>query len=122
MADFGRPPKYDAVLATQGVKDYIEKCQQKNFLPTVEGLAVELNLARSTIYEWRQTHSEFSDVVERMLAGQASQLIQNSLVGQYNASITKLLLSKHKGHDDKPYIEKQDITSDGRPLLISSDE
>ncbi len=119
MAQFGRPPKYNKVKASQGVKEYIEHCHTHNYLPTCEGLAVHLEISRQTIYQWRQDHEEFSYIVEQMLAAQAAQLIQNSLVGNYTASIAKLLLTKHKGHDDKPYIEKQDITSDGKRILIN---
>lgn len=119
MAQFGRPPIYDNDKALLGVASYIKDCKKHNYLPTCEGLAVHLDISRQTIYQWRKDHEDFSYIVEQMLAGQASQLIQNSLMGHYNASITKLLLSKHKGHDDKPYVETKDITSDGRRLLIN---
>ena len=45
-----------------------------------------------------------------MMATQGDQLINNALVNKYNSSITKLLLSKHG------YVERQDITSDGKAL------
>lgn len=116
MAEVGRPTAYDAANAIQSVSDYMDLCKEKTFLPTVAGLAVQMAVARSTIYLWAQEHSEFSDVLELLLSQQESQLIQNSLVGMYNAPITKLLLTKH-GYNDK-----QDITSGGEPLAANLSE
>ena len=47
-----------------------------------------------------------------MKAAQASQLIQNGLVNNYNATITKLMLTKH-GYRDK---QEVDHTTDGKPI------
>lgn len=106
----GRPTDYDAATAIQGVSDYMQLCKEQTFLPTVAGLAVQMGVARSTVYLWAKEHREFSDILELLLSQQESQLIQNSLVGMYNAPITKLLLTKH-GYNDK-----QDITSDGKAI------
>ena len=46
-----RPSEYDAIKTPKGVSAYIETCKQQNFLPTIEGLAVELGVWRSTLYE-----------------------------------------------------------------------
>jgi hypothetical protein len=51
--------------------------------------------------------------LEPLLAAQGSQLIRNGLKGEYNPTITKLLLTKHS------YTDRQDITSGGKPLLVS---
>jgi hypothetical protein len=51
-----------------------------------------------------------------MLSLQASQLIQNGLVDVYNSTITKLLLTKHRGADSQPYKDKSDVTTDDKPL------
>src|SRR4051794_17210758 len=64
-------------------------------LPSVAGLARHLNVARSTIYEWAEIHEAFSDILEDILAEQEKRLAENGLAGDYNSTITKLMLTKH---------------------------
>jgi hypothetical protein len=86
-------------------------------LPSIAGLAVNLKVARSTIYEWAKDHPEFSDILERILAEQERRLIENGLSGIYNATIVKLALGKH-GYSDK---SDTDITSGGAPITTLTD-
>jgi hypothetical protein len=111
----GRPTEYDAVKIAKATSKYIAACKSQFYLPTVEGLAVHLCVARQTLYDWANSksdryHPEFSDILEALLAAQGSQLIQNGLKGEYNSTITKLMLTKHG------YTDKQDITSGGEKL------
>jgi hypothetical protein len=97
---FGRPTEYDPIKHPAGVAAYVAICKQQNFLPTLEGLAVHLSVARQTLYDWgtedsERYHPEFSDILEQLMAAQASQLVQNGLVNNYNSTITKLMLTKH---------------------------
>ena len=48
-------------------------------------------------------------------------LIQNGLKGEFNSTITKLMLSKHNGEDGLPYMVKQDISSGGQPITPMTD-
>jgi hypothetical protein len=112
-----RPAEYDAKTIANGVSAYVTLCNQKNYLPTIEGLAVHLGVARATLYDWADPksdrfHAEFSHIFEQLKAAQASQLIQNGLVNNYNPTITKLMLTKH-GYNDKAQV---DHTSDGKPI------
>ena len=128
----GRPTDYNPEIITKS-RTYIESCvdeveeyhrgrgDKSNTyerlvrvrLPTVEGLAGYLSVARSTVYEWKDHHGEFSDIVEELLANQAEKLINNGLSGNYNPTITKLLLTKHgykeSREDDKPRIVGNEI-------------
>lgn len=81
-------------------------------LPTIEGLAVYLKINKDTIYEWEKEEGkeEFSDVLAELRAEQAKRLIDNGLSGDYNSSITKVLLTKHG------YREGIDQTTDGKAL------
>lgn len=89
-------------------------------IPTLEGLAVYLEIARSTLYEWRDSISEFSDIIDQLQAIQADRLLNNGLSGDYNPTIAKVLLSKHG------YRDSQELTGkDGEKLtfnIISFDE
>lgn len=106
----GRPVEYNAVTIAKGVAKYVVDCKKQHYLPTIEGLAVHLCVARATLYVWADTYPEFSDIFEQLKSAQASQLLQNGLVGTYNSTITKLMLTKHG------YTDKQDITTDGKAL------
>ena len=107
----GRPTEYDEKIVGKAVTNYITKCKSEYWLPTIEGLAVELEVGRKTLYRWAEAHDEFRHTLDILLSLQGSMLIQNGLKGEYNATITKLMLSSN--HD---YKEKQDVTSDGKAL------
>lgn len=70
-------------------------------LPTVEGLALELDVHRDSLYAWAKEHEEFSDTLETLKKKQAEMLIQNGLSGDYNSTIAKLMLSANHGINEK---------------------
>lgn len=85
-------------------------------LPTVPGLSLYLDVARSSIYLWASQDTplgrEFSDTVEKLDATQEYQLVGKSLKGEYNSNIASILLSNH-GHIKKT---SQDLTTNGKEL------
>ena len=92
----GRSTKY-----SQDIQDkadtYIEKNERA--IPSVAGLSVFLNIARSTIYKWSDENEAFSDTLEQILAEQELEALNNGLTGDFNATITKLVLANHGYHD-----------------------
>lgn len=64
-------------------------------LPSIEGLSLELNVSVSTIYEWQKIYPDFSEVIKKLLAKQAHVLLNKGISGDYNAVISKVLLTKH---------------------------
>ena len=64
-------------------------------IPSIEGLAFHLGIHRDTVYAWESTYKEFSDIIEALRAKQANELINKGLSGDYNSTITKVLLGKH---------------------------
>jgi hypothetical protein len=114
---FGRPSTNDPAVHPAGVAAYVALCKQQTYLPTLEWLAVHLGVSRQTLYDWGTDGSEryqpeFSDILEQLMAAQASQLVQNGLVNNYNPTITKLMLTKH-GYRDK---QEVDHTTNGKPI------
>lgn len=75
-------------------------------LPTIEGLALYLEISRSTLYLWQKEHKDFSDIIEVLQQKQAQVLINNGLSGNYNPTIAKVLLTKH-GYTDKQEIDQK---------------
>lgn len=132
----GRPTEYKPAILKKA-KEYLEECQDENVqvvkqantekgyemydnklkvkLPSVEGLARYLGVARSSIYLWAKDHPEFSDILEDILAEQADRLVNNGLSGDYNSTIAKLILTKHG------YTDRTDVTSDGKPIIADEE-
>jgi DNA-packaging protein gp3 len=90
----GRPTKYEGEETCKKVQEYLAMCQWHT-LPTVEGLALELGISRSKLYEWQHKYPEFGDSVERVLLTQADKLINKSLLGTYNTKVSMMMLSNH---------------------------
>lgn len=119
----GRPTEYTPAILKKAQK-YLDECEDEEVqvvkqsgnnksggyemfdsrlkvkLPSIEGLSRYLNVSRDSLYEWSSKHVEFSDILEDVRAEQAQRLINNGLSGDYNSTITKLMLSKH-GYSDK---------------------
>lgn len=86
-------------------------------IPTIEGLSLHINIARSTIYDWisqedNEEIKEFSDIVSKILANQGKTLVNKGLTSEFNSSITKAILSKHG------YREGTEVTGLGGKDLI----
>lgn len=113
----GRPSKLtDALIEQAGRYASKEYLSQGEVIPTIEGLAVYLDVSRSTVYKWKGENQEFSDILESLMARQAKELFSNGLTGDFNPTITKLILTKH-GYSDR--IE-QDVTSSDGALAPTS--
>ena len=113
----GRPSKLTDALIEQAAryatKDYR---LQGEVIPTIEGLAVFLNVSRKTLYNWKAENEEFLHILDDLMARQAKELFSNGLTGDFNSTITKLILTKH-GYSDRV---EQDVTSSDGALAPTS--
>jgi hypothetical protein len=113
----GRPTKLTDALIEKAAKyatnDYM---LQSEVIPTIEGLAVYLDVSRSTIYNWKTENRDFLDILDGLMARQAKELFSNGLTGDFNPTITKLILTKH-GYSDRV---EQDVTSSDGALAPTS--
>ena len=112
----GRPSKLNDEVMARALY-YIENHQDfGDVVPTIEGLAYELHVSRSTLYKWADEHDGFSYIFERLKAAQARKLLSGGLSSELNATITKLMLTKHD------YSDKQgvDVTSGGEQIAVPS--
>ena len=71
---------------------------------TITGLCLFLGVSRSTVYKWGDENDEFSDILEEIMMRQEQKLLFNGLEGEFNSTITKLMLTKH-GYSDKQDID-----------------
>lgn len=113
----GRPSKYTPELLAechQYLKDY-------NTFPSIAGLAVRLKVSRDTLHTWAKEEDkiEFSDIYTQLLALQEDELLRNGLMGHWNASMAKMVLTKH-GYSDKVDATSSDgsMTPTSQPVTI----
>ena len=99
-----RPTKYSPELLAQA-QDYLEN--YTTVIPSHIGLAYHLNIANSTMYAWAKEKGkeEFSEMLDKIMQLQFIELSDKGLTGDFNAAITKLVLTKHN------YTDKVDQTS-----------
>lgn len=103
----GRPSGYTPEFLMKA-RDYLVYYKDEDeIIPTIEGLAVYTDTPRRTLYNWMEEEDkeEFRHIIERLLALQGKSLVNKGLSGEYNPTISKLILSKHN------YIEKTENTN-----------
>ena len=97
-----RPTKYTEELLERA-REYVDSPpSDDDVVHSIAGLAIHLGIARDTVHAWAKDPEKgiFSDIVDDVLAKQERRLLAGGLTGGYNASIAKLMLTKH-GYADK---------------------
>jgi hypothetical protein len=103
--------------------DSYERILEVN-LPTIKGLSSFLDVNEDSIYQWdkegkdkdyegqyKESKVKFSETLEKVRKEQHDRLIKMSLSGDYNPTITKLLLMSNFG-----YKERSDMTTDDKEI------
>ena len=106
----GRPTKYNATIQKKA-DEYINNLPDDEVIHTVEGLADHINVARSTVYKWKDEIEQFSDTLETILRKQAKTLINRGLAGEFNAPMTKMMMNVNHGYRERT--ELDNLSSDG---------
>ena len=97
----GRPSKYgDHILPK--INEYMAPFYEDETLtspPTIEGLALFLNLTPQTLHNWLNDNDkpEFFEALGQLKAKQKEMLFHHGLMGHYNPTIAKLILSANHG-------------------------
>lgn len=114
----GRPTKYKDGFVKEVDKYLATKTRENTSLPTMQGLALWLEVDTDTLVEWGKIHKEFSVTLKKLMLKQAEQLIDDGIYGgkEVNSTIVKLLLQNNHGMK-----ERNDVTTNDkdlpRPLL-----
>ena len=110
----GRPTKYtDELLANaEHYLEFYNSEQYNDVFPSIAGLALALSVSRSILHEWAKDPEkpQFLDIYEELLARQEKTLLNGSILGDLNPTISKLMLTKH-GYSDKMESETVNKTS-----------
>jgi hypothetical protein len=108
----GRPTLYSDIMHQSAI-DYIEGGyeKEKHPFPSAVGMAVTLNVAKSTLYQWADDnrngkHGQFSDTLDQCNDYQELNVMNGSITNVLNPTISKLVLANFGYHD------KQDINAD----------
>lgn len=108
MANAGRKTSFKESHIETAMK-YIDDYESYgDAMPMVEGLAEIFGVTRQTIYNWAKEHTLFFDTLERLKSKQLRVLNNKGLSGDFNPTITKLVLSANHG-----YTERTDSTIRG---------
>ncbi|ENZ0174709.1 DNA-packaging protein [Providencia stuartii] len=113
----GRPSKFAESLAK--AKEYLMGGYETvgDVIPSVAGLACYLGVSRKTVYEWVKESTDLSDTLEGILAMQENKLINKGLNGDFNPTITKLMLANH-GYSEKQEVDHKSSDNSMSPTKI----
>lgn len=106
----GRPTKLTDELIAKAEMYLVDYMSNEDIVPSVAGLSVYLDVAKSSIYKYKSENARFSDTLERIESKQEQMLLKGGLMGDFNATITKLMMSNH-GYSEKQQIDN--TSSDG---------
>ena len=98
----GRPTKYYPGIVKE-IEEYFSMCgREQTSLPTVEGLALQLDIRTETIYQWAKKYPMFSDTIKKIAEKQKQQLMDDGMYGgkEVNAAMAIFLLKVNHGMRD----------------------
>lgn len=116
----GRPTKYTSKMLAKAMQ-YIEggylETRHSEVIPLVCGLAIHLNVNKTTLYEWIKDdkNPEFSNALKQLKDFQEMKLVNGGLTGEFNSQITKLILTNHD-YSDREKINDDEVAP---PLTIN---
>ena len=99
MSAGGRPTSYNDDIQEQAESYLFDWKEQGDAIPSIVGLACYLGVSKSTIYLWRDIHPTFSDTFSRILTYQEKITLNGGIKGDFNSTISKLVLANHGYHD-----------------------
>lgn len=116
--DIGRPDETLVVLEL--AKKYLMGGWKDvgDVIPSISGLACYCGKHRDSIYEYGKKSTDFSDILKSILTLQENKLLNGGLSSSFNATITKLILTKH-GYSDRPDPIKEDGEDDVGKVTVT---
>ncbi|CAK6616142.1 TPA: DNA-packaging protein [Providencia stuartii] len=113
----GRPSKFAESLIK--AKEYLMGGYETvgDVVPSVAGLACYLGVSRSTVQQYAKENEDFSGTLEAIKTLQENRLINKGLIGEFNPTITKLMLANH-GYSEKQEVDHKSSDSSMSPTKI----
>ena len=113
----GRPSQLTPELIAKAELYLTDYMSNDDIVPSVAGLACYLDIPRSSLYNYKGQSDRLLDTIERIEQLQEKMLVKGGLLGDFNPTITKLMMSNH-GYSDKAQVDN--VSSDGsmKPTVI----
>lgn len=94
----GRPTKYIPAIIYPKIEEYLASVNDTQ-LPSIEGLAIHLDVNTDTIHEWVKEYPEFSVAIKKIADKQKRQLMDDGMYGgkEVNAAMAIFLLKVNHG-------------------------
>ena len=92
----GRPTSYSEEMLTLA-NAYIDS--EDTVVPNAAGMALALNVSKKTLYNWADQHPDFLHTLDKLNQKQENLLLHKGVTGEFNSTITKLMLANHGYHD-----------------------
>lgn len=105
----GRPTKYNDALQAEAER-YVYEWSSYDNIPSRVGLCCFLGIAKHTSFEWAKLYPDFSATLQAVESLQEREAVNKGITGEFNSTITKLVLANH-GYSDK--IEQAHTSPDG---------
>jgi len=106
---FGRPTKYRPEYCD--LTKYLAHCEKKNYLPSKCGLSAYLGVDEDTLTSWGKKYPDFLGALKIVMVIEKRTLTDKGLLGLYNSTIAKLILSANHG-----LMERLDTTTGGEKI------
>jgi len=113
----GQPTKYNEDMLEKA-RHYLENFEKLgDAVPSIVGLACELSVCESTVYNWAAAkgNEKFLGTLELIKNMQHRTALNKGITGEFNSAITKLLLHNH-GYSDK--VDQTLSAPSGGPVQI----
>ena len=112
----GRPTKLTDELLEKAEEYVYDFRANEDVVPSVAGLACYLEISRSSLYNYKDENARFLDIVERVELLQEKMLVNGGLMGDFNPTIAKLMMTKH-GYSDKQEVDNRSSDNSMRPVF-----
>ena len=112
----GRPTKLTGELLEKAEEYVYDFRANEDVVPSVAGLACYLEISRSSLYNYKDENARFLDIVERVELLQEKMLVNGGLMGDFNPTIAKLMMTKH-GYSDKQEVDNRSSDNSMRPVF-----
>lgn len=117
--------KYNEEEILAKTKHYIENFKEYgDKMPMIEALAVELGISQRLIYFWEhdERKKKFAELLDTLRATQARICLNLGLSGDFQSTISKLVLHNH-GYSEKSENTNKYVGDQDNPIVVrSSDE
>ena len=112
--------KYPADIVRQ-TNEYISRCTNEQMeLPTVEGLAMKLDVDDDTLVEWAKIHDDFAQVFRKLKMSQKRELINGGMYGGKEINVAMAIFLLKANHNLIETSRNELTGKDGEAMKIVS--